>query len=316
MPPKQTLVVRCSTVLSIVLVLSGALIVALEHHRLSHLLDRFVQALQGGETNASTQRKTDSLAPHSGANLALMECLRLVAPVAAEVEPVAPIRDRACGTAAPVFLLSLGREVRVAIDPPLLLNCPMVVALDRWMERVQAAAVESFGSPVARVIGSSYSCRTAYSRDDTRLSQHAFANAIDLPVFVLANGQTVNIAKEWGATRRDLAAARARPTASVAGRKPADRPITKQTGGDRIGSKSATLTVAMKKPTEAGSPSDKLGAPVPLVDSSTPHAKFWRRIHHDACDLFSTVLGPEANDAHRDHLHLDLQERSAPSVCR
>jgi hypothetical protein len=246
-----------------------------------------------------------------------MECLRLLAPVAAEVVPLAPIRDGACGTAAPVFLYSLGREVRVSIDPPLLLNCPMVVALDRWMGRVQAAALESLGSPIARVIGSSYSCRTAYSRDDTGLSQHAFANAIDIPVFILANGKRIDIAKEWGATRRDVAASRAKPAASSANKKPADQQTTTLTGFDRAKSKLASLTVAMKKSTEAGSSADKQGETgLSVASTSTPQAKFWRRIHHDACELFSTVLGPEANEAHRDHLHLDLQGRNALSVCQ
>lgn len=43
-------------------------------------------------------------------------------------------------------------------------------------------------------------------------------------------------------------------------------------------------------------------------------SKFLRRVHEGGCKIFSTVLGPEANDVHRTHLHLDLQERTA-SVC-
>ena len=31
---------------------------------------------------------------------------------------------------------------------------------------------------------------------------------------------------------------------------------------------------------------------------------------------FSTALGPEANDVHRTHLHLDLQERHSLNVCQ
>jgi hypothetical protein len=54
--------------------------------------------------------------------------------------------------------------------------------------------------------------------------------------------------------------------------------------------------------------------------SSTPayeaaaEAKFLRLVHDGSCQIFSTVLGPEANDAHRTHLHLDLQQRKT-SVC-
>jgi hypothetical protein len=35
-----------------------------------------------------------------------------------------------------------------------------------------------------------------------------------------------------------------------------------------------------------------------------------------SCGIFSTVLGPEANDMHRTHLHLDLQDRNSANVCK
>jgi len=53
-------------------------------------------------------------------------------------------------------------------------------------------------------------------------------------------------------------------------------------------------------------------APDPL---SLPQAKFLRQVHDGACEVFTTVLGPEANDVHRTHLHLDLQERHSLNVC-
>ena len=54
--------------------------------------------------------------------------------------------------------------------------------------------------------------------------------------------------------------------------------------------------------------------PDPLA--AAPEANFLRRVHRGACDVFSTVLGPEANDVHRTHLHLDLQDRHALNVCQ
>ncbi len=33
---------------------------------------------------------------------------------------------------------------------------------------------------------------------------------------------------------------------------------------------------------------------------------FLRAVHHGACDLFTTVLGPNANSFHADHFHVDL----------
>jgi hypothetical protein len=40
-------------------------------------------------------------------------------------------------------------------------------------------------------------------------------------------------------------------------------------------------------------------------------ADFLHDVRDGACDLFATVLSPEYNEAHRDHLHLDQAERGA-----
>jgi hypothetical protein len=245
-----------------------------------------------------------------------MECLRLLAPLNVEIVPVAPIREGDCGTPAAVLVRSLGDKEKVTFDPPLLLNCPMVVALGHWLESaVQPAAREAFNSPVAEIIGSSYSCRTAYNRPDTRLSQHAFANAVDLPTLILANRQRIDIARQWGATRHDLAVAKRQlarlPT--LTGHQKAHRKNTQFIGpagkATTVAANAATLDVtssSQAQTTEVAS----------LIDSpSTPQAKFLRRIHQAACGWFSTVIGPEANEEHRNHLHLDLQTRGSVNVC-
>ena len=40
-----------------------------------------------------------------------------------------------------------------------------------------------------------------------------------------------------------------------------------------------------------------------------PKSEFVKKIHDDACGTFETVLGPEANEAHKNHFHLDMKER-------
>lgn len=49
-----------------------------------------------------------------------------------------------------------------------------------------------------------------------------------------------------------------------------------------------------------------------------PEAAFLRDVRDGACRLFSTVLSPDYNQAHRDHLHLDVANRGAItwSLCR
>jgi hypothetical protein len=45
-------------------------------------------------------------------------------------------------------------------------------------------------------------------------------------------------------------------------------------------------------------------------------AAFLRRLHKGACRIFGTVLGPEANEAHRNHFHFDLASRRRNAYCQ
>jgi hypothetical protein len=49
--------------------------------------------------------------------------------------------------------------------------------------------------------------------------------------------------------------------------------------------------------------------------SPPPEAVFLRRLHRGACGTFGTVLGPEANEAHRNHFHFDLAARKRSAFC-
>lgn len=52
-------------------------------------------------------------------------------------------------------------------------------------------------------------------------------------------------------------------------------------------------------------------------DGDAAEAAFLREVRDGACDLFSTVLSPDYNAAHRDHFHLDMAERVAGwGICR
>jgi hypothetical protein len=46
--------------------------------------------------------------------------------------------------------------------------------------------------------------------------------------------------------------------------------------------------------------------PPPVEDA---RGKFLKVVHKGACVIFGTVLGPEANAAHKNHFHLDVQHR-------
>jgi hypothetical protein len=72
--------------------------------------------------------------------------------------------------------------------------------VDNWLEKVvQPAAMARFGQPVVelRTMGT-YSCRRMNNGSArARMSEHAFANAIDIGGFRLADGSVITVLKGW-----------------------------------------------------------------------------------------------------------------------
>lgn len=122
-------------------------------------------------------------------------------------------------------------------------QCPLARAFAGWVRGpVQTRAREILGSPVVRVeTMGSYACRQVKGVASNKLSEHAYANAIDVSGFVLADGRRVTVVNGW------------------------------------------------------------LG--------KGDEADFLRAIRNDACKRFLTVLSPDYNFAHIDHLHVDLGGR-------
>ncbi|WP_439542030.1 extensin-like domain-containing protein [Hyphomicrobium sp.] len=56
---------------------------------------------------------------------------------------------------------------------------------------------------------------------------------------------------------------------------------------------------------------DDVVAPPP----STANARFLHDVHAAGCRIFGTTLGPEANEAHRNHFHVDMAERKVRKIC-
>jgi hypothetical protein len=115
------------------------------------------------------------------------------------IEPVNKINGKgACGVEKPLKVKALG-DGTISIGPDATIGCPMTVALERWMqESVQPAAVAWFGVPVTEIKQvSAYYCRTRNSAHGAPLSEHAFGNALDIAGFVLLDGRTVTVLKDW-----------------------------------------------------------------------------------------------------------------------
>jgi hypothetical protein len=256
----------------------------------------------------------------------LRDCLRLLAPLSLEVDLDAPMRHGQCGTPAPLLLHSVGETEKVVFDPAPQMNCRLAAGVARWVETVlQPIAKEILKSRVVRIVGaSSYACRNIYNSPNLPLSEHATGNAVDIGGFVTADGHTITVKHGWGPTERDIAAAK-KKAAEVAAKGEAKTkgeaasPAKPEAAGEDAAKKAAAanekanLHRAGLKPADAGPVTTAASGTV--VASTTTEATFLKRLHHGACSVFATVLGPEANEAHRDHFHLDMKERKGAGIC-
>jgi hypothetical protein len=260
----------------------------------------------------------------------LRECLRLLAPVAAEVVIEEPIKKGPCGSPAPLRLRSVGETEKVTLKPAPTMNCRLAARMAQWVDTVlQPAAQEILGSRITRIVGaSSYACRNIYNRPNGPLSEHATGSAIDMGRFVTEDGRTISVAGGWGATERDIAAAekkKAAETEAAAEKrkdegkaeepKPPEQaalPKKKPDPEDATGSEGKVIKTgySAKNPASEGTPDSAT-----LTAATTPAALFLKRLHRGACSMFGTVLGPEANEAHRDHFHFDVKKRRRRAVC-
>lgn len=305
--------------------------------------------------------------------LAKARCTRLLKDLDVVTVPEAPFRKGACGAPAPVRLVSIGKNPAIAISPPALVTCDLVVALHKWMtSNVQPLAKKYLEAPVVKIeTMSDYSCRNAYGRIGGRLSEHGKANALDIRGFVTAKAKTAMVLEEWGDTKRDVAA-------RIAAKEAADKAQAAKAAADETPSEAkAAVAVAEKAdakadaaadaakatlakttiidgmpkltitmpgggaertaaagatsisvaPRHLGGPQDQkkgagkgerasveppaVAAPAPLTKTSL----FLHEAHDAACRIFGTTLGPEANNDHRNHFHVDMAERKHGLIC-
>lgn len=280
-----------------------------------------------------------------------------------------------CGAPAPIELISVGKNPEVTLSPTVTVTCDMAAAMHKWvMQELQPLARKHLGAPIIRLdTMSSYSCRNAYGRTKSRLSEHGRANAIDIRAFITARATTAEVLTDWGPTQRDIQAkiaaakaeaarieaARAAEAAAkaVAGKagQPGAAPQQGQ-GVNPIASGSVPSSRPSQGPAAAFSGN---GAPVPapiqpvpglsvdpqtrggiglgislpapnrlggpkgaakteeaiITDTPASRTIFLKQAHESACRVFGTILGPEANNAHRNHFHVDMAPRARGAFC-
>ena len=100
-----------------------------------------------------------------------------------------------CG--APQVVYYRGSPAKIAYEPQVMLTCTMALALARFETILQDEAMQRFGKRVVKIhhLGT-FSCREMKAYPGW-VSEHSYANAIDLDSFLLEDGRTIEVLKDF-----------------------------------------------------------------------------------------------------------------------
>jgi hypothetical protein len=106
-----------------------------------------------------------------------------------------------CG--APEVVLYVRGPSKIDYHPAPVVTCAMALALASFERLLEEEATRLFQSPVARIdqLGT-YVCREVAAFPGT-VSEHSYANAIDIGRFLLKNGRTIEVARDFETTPGD-----------------------------------------------------------------------------------------------------------------
>lgn len=266
---------------------------------------------------------------------AVLHCAAVLSGMQMKYAPLPSMREGPCGTPAPIELSSIGSNPEIKIVPSITVSCDVAAALHRFTkEKMQPLAQRMLGAPIVQINSmSSYSCRNRYGEKRGPLSYHALASAIDIRGFETSKGMVLDVEVNWGLTRRAIArleaeklrlaaekaAEQAKATVAIQSSPTAEKPAIESktaTSPDRkteAAPVAPLVAVAPKKPRQR---TNSLVSLTPDPAGLDLKARFMRQLHREACGVFGTVLGPEANEAHNNHLHVDVAERRNGPFCQ
>ncbi len=119
---------------------------------------------------------------------------------------MAPLADGLCGAAKPLRVTALPDGV--PLSPAATLTCVAAEALGRWSTEVRVIAERTLSSvPKTIQIGGSYECRGQNHDPSAKLSEHAYANGVDVMGFTFEGRAPVTV----GAARRARPRRRSKP---------------------------------------------------------------------------------------------------------
>lgn len=87
------------------------------------------------------------------------------------------------------------------------MTCPLAANFTDWARyAVRPAAKQYLGAEVVRIeTMGTFNCRNIYGGRSGKLSEHAFANAVDVSAFVLRDGRRVSVLTGWNGSSEERA---------------------------------------------------------------------------------------------------------------
>ncbi|AWN34338.1 extensin family protein [Methylobacterium radiodurans] len=121
-------------------------------------------------------------------------CRTRLTRLGARFEPLPAIANGQCGAPLPLKLTALDG---IALPQAATLTCTAAEALARWATEAQVAAERELKQPLRSIaIGTSYECRGQNHAVEAKLSEHAFANGIDVMSFGVEGRASVTVASK------------------------------------------------------------------------------------------------------------------------
>ncbi|WP_082504264.1 extensin family protein [Methylobacterium sp. Leaf111] len=176
-----------------------------------------VKPTDDGEVPAPPPRPAELSAPALAITVVPVDdgaCRRRLERLGARFEPLPAIANGQCGAARPLKVTALADDL--ALAPPVTLVCEAAESLARWTTEAQVAAERDLGQPLKGLtIGTSYECRGQNHDPDAKLSEHSFANGVDVMGFTFAHRPALSVlaAPEGTPEATFLAAVRGRACA-------------------------------------------------------------------------------------------------------
>jgi hypothetical protein len=219
----------------------------------------------------------------------------------------------------------------VAIEPSATMTCALASGVATWISKtVQPQAKALLGTQVVKLQNaSSYACRNRYGGETTPLSEHALANALDVSEFVFASGETATVLANWPRVANaptpplPIETTGSIPPEPAASPRAIEAVEVTQAKASASSNPFAVSIKAKTNPFVVPTAVVKAPPPTPPDEAVAPQAppeaelksRFVKAVHDDACLTFGTVLGPEANEAHKNHFHLDMKARQRKAFC-